>query len=120
LLRLYVRLAASIQTYGEDRNQSKWIQGCKALSLRSSRHPKELGLPAESQRQIRTVEVSEGPRRIPLHTVVFGSIGFSLYVGLLALAINIAVAVVANASLMLGSYHAHVLRSFCRQPRIRS
>jgi hypothetical protein len=43
-----------------------------------------------------------------------------LYVGLLALAINIAVAVVANASLTLGRYHAHVLRSFYRQRRVRS
>jgi SSS family solute:Na+ symporter len=56
----------------------------------------------------------------PLHTVLFGSTAFSLYVGLLALAINIAVAVVANASLMLGRYHNHVLRSFCRQRRVRS
>ena len=56
----------------------------------------------------------------PLHTLVFGSTAFSLYVGLLALAINIAVAVVANATLMLGRCHAHVLRSFCRQRRIRS
>ena len=56
----------------------------------------------------------------PLHTVVFGSAAFSLYVGLLALAINIAVAVVANASLTLGRRHAHVLRSFYRQRRVRS
>jgi SSS family solute:Na+ symporter len=32
----------------------------------------------------------------PLHTVVFGDLAFSLYVGLLALALNIAVAVVVN------------------------
>jgi solute:Na+ symporter, SSS family len=56
----------------------------------------------------------------PLHTLVFGSTSFSLYVGLLALAINIAVAVVANAILMLGRAHGHVLRSFSRQGRIRS
>ena len=55
-----------------------------------------------------------------LHTVVFGSTAFSLYVGLLALAINIAVAVVANASLMRGGYHADVPRSFCRQRRVRN
>jgi hypothetical protein len=46
---------------------------------------------------------------------VFGNTAFSLYVGLLALAINIAVAVVANVSLTLGRHHAHVLRSFHRQ-----
>jgi SSS family solute:Na+ symporter len=37
----------------------------------------------------------------PLHTVVFGDLAFSLYVGLLALALNIAVAVVVNVGLML-------------------
>jgi hypothetical protein len=34
----------------------------------------------------------------PLHTVVFGDLAFSLYVGLLALALNIAV---VNVGLML-------------------
>jgi SSS family solute:Na+ symporter len=42
----------------------------------------------------------------PIHTVAFGGTAFAIYVGLLALAINIAVAVVANAGLMLGKRHA--------------
>jgi SSS family solute:Na+ symporter len=45
----------------------------------------------------------------PLHTLVFGSTAFSLYVGLLALAINIAVAVVANATLKLSRRQSNAL-----------
>jgi solute:Na+ symporter, SSS family len=51
----------------------------------------------------------------PVHTLAFGDSAFSLYVGLLALALNIAVAVVANAGLVLSRRYAGV----CRQHGIR-
>jgi SSS family solute:Na+ symporter len=51
----------------------------------------------------------------PLHTVVFGSTAFSLYVGLLALAINIAVAVVVNVGLMLSRRHLLMRQMFILQ-----
>jgi SSS family solute:Na+ symporter len=47
----------------------------------------------------------------PLHTLSFGGVTFSLYVGLLALAINLAVAAIVNAGLRLGRRRTEILTS---------
>jgi SSS family solute:Na+ symporter len=47
----------------------------------------------------------------PLHTLSFGGVTFSLYVGLLALAINLAVAAIVNVGLRLGRRRPDILTS---------
>lgn len=47
----------------------------------------------------------------PLHTLSFAGVTFSLYVGLLALAINLAVAAIVNAGLRLGRRRTEILTS---------